>query len=121
MFKKEYAPTLADLQFGIIASLLTIAITGLIIWFDAKTTCLVLIPMKEGLPFDKEGPKQIRKSGWIVIIEGIIVQICDVVSNAFLTYGYKDYLSALASSSLLERVEMNYQRLSVYPTSIYPK
>ena len=63
-----YAPSFESILPGLIITLLASIIYTLIIWYGFKTLRMILKPMKEGLPFAKENPKQLKKLSLIVII-----------------------------------------------------
>lgn len=49
---------------------------------------LMLAPMKEGRPFEKEVSVQMRSIAWLVLIIGAIVQISGIVCRIFLTHAF---------------------------------
>jgi len=67
---------------------------------------LLLAPVKEGRPFEKEVSKQMRSIAWLILIIGAIVQISGIVSRIFLTHAFP--IEAFFASPAVTKIEYVY-------------
>lgn len=63
----------------------------------------VLAPMKEGRPFDGETPVYLKKTAWVILIGGGLVQVLGIVSRALMIRALP--MEEIFASPAIARVE----------------
>ena len=63
----------------------------------------VLAPMKEGRPFDGETPVYLKKTAWVILIGGGLVQVLGIVSRALMIRALP--MEEIFSSPAIDSVE----------------
>ena len=101
-----YAPSFESILPGLIITLLASIIYTLIIWYGFKTLRMILKPMKEGLPFAKENPKQLKKLSLIVIIGGILSQCCDMMAKMTLLKTFN--IQSVINTDVIKDITYNF-------------
>ena len=76
-----------------------------LLWYGLRLVRRILLPMKEGRPFETGVSGTIRRLAWLTVAGGVIEQLCDNVLGALLTSQYD--LSSLLNSGLA--VDITYQ------------
>ena len=67
---------------------------------------LLLAPVKEGRPFEKEVSVQMKSIAWLILIIGAFIQIAGIVCRIFLSHAFP--IEAFFASPAVTRIEYVY-------------
>ena len=97
---------LAGVKGSIIVMLVTVIITLVVVWLCINKLREILVPMKDGRPFEAGVSGKIRQLSWIVLIGGTVAEICRTVGNIFEMKAID--LSLLFNPSAVSSFSFNY-------------
>lgn len=86
-----------------------LAVVGAIcfmIHYASGLLCRILAPMKEGRPFEADAPACLRKTAWLSLIGGTLIQACGIAERILMTKIYP--VDAIFASEAISRVEYSY-------------
>ena len=90
--KLHLSPEYTDLNSAMLAYTITCLAVGSAVFYGISRGLhhlrLLLAPMKEGRPFEKEVSVQMRSIAWLILIIGAIVQIAGIVCRIFLSHAF---------------------------------
>lgn len=104
----------------------------LIVFFMGGIMCLmvnwgirlvrrILVPMKEGRPFETEVTENLKKIAWLIFIGGLINQIVGIVENRILfrAYSIEEIFNLDVVSGLEYKFETSYNFIIVFLILIF--
>ena len=91
---------------GIVISLIASILICAILWYGLKVLREVLVPMKDGRPFDQGISAKIRKLAWITLLGGGIAEVVRAVGSAFEVLSYD--IPSLFNMANVANVGLNY-------------
>ncbi len=97
---------LAGIKTSIIVMLISAVIFSAVSWYGVKLLRGILVPMKEGRPFDAGISDKIRRLGWVVLIGGGVAEIVRFIAAVFELKAYD--LSFLAENPVVGSVSFRY-------------
>ncbi|MBQ8830108.1 MAG: DUF2975 domain-containing protein [Oscillospiraceae bacterium] len=89
-----------------VTGLLVVACVCFLVSYIAVILRKILVPMKEGRPFEADIPANLRKIAWVSLIAGIIAQAAGIAERVLLTFVYP--MDDIFSSALISDVEYNF-------------
>ena len=79
---------MGSIKLSIIVMLVSALITCAVAWYCLKKLREIMVPMKDGRPFEAGVGSQIRRLAFTVLIGGGIAEVCRTVANAFEVKAY---------------------------------
>ena len=102
----EYQTASAPLIAYACIALVVVGVICLMAHYASRLLCRILAPMKEGRPFESDAPACLRKTAWLSLIGGALIQICGIVERMLMTRIYP--VDAIFASDAIARVEYSY-------------
>ena len=78
-----------------------------VIFYAIKIVKKILLPMKEGRPFDESVSKSIRNLGTLVLCGGLVIQIAENVGEFILVQNFVN-LMELFKDGVVNRININF-------------
>lgn len=97
---------MGSIKLSIIVMLVSALITCAVAWYCLKKLREIMIPMKDGRPFEAGVGSQIRRLAFTVLIGGGIAEVCRTVANAFEVKAYD--LSKLFNPDVVKGISFDY-------------
>ena len=97
---------MGSIKLSIIVMLVSALITCAVAWYCLKKLREIMIPMKDGRPFEAGVGSQIRRLAFTVLIGGGIAEVCRTVANAFEVKAYD--LSKLFNPDIVKGISFDY-------------
>lgn len=94
------------LKLYVIMALVIGSMICLAIHYALKYLRNILSPMKEGRPFEKDVPVNLKKIAWIILISGALMEIISVIERLILTKAYP--LEEVFSSVAVSKIEYTF-------------
>lgn len=102
-----YEPEFSALSVSILSTLVFGILICALFWYGIRIFRNILNPMKEGLPFDSQMPRYLKKLGTIMIAGSLIVQICQTAAARIALRVFN--LSELISTPAINRINFNFE------------
>ena len=97
---------MGSIKLSIIVMLVSALITCAVAWYCLKKLREIMVPMKDGRPFEAGVGSQIRRLAFTVLIGGGIAEVCRTVANAFEVKAYD--LSKLFNPDVVKGISFDY-------------
>lgn len=97
---------MGSIKLSIIVMLVSALITCAVAWYCLKKLREIMVPMKDGRPFEAGVGSQIRRLAFTVLIGGGIAEVCRTVANAFEVKAYD--LSKLFNPDIVKGISFDY-------------
>ena len=102
---------------GIIAMLTAGILIAGVVWYCLRVLRALLLPMKDGRPFEAGASHKLRKLAWSVLTGGVIAEIARVMGTVFELKAYD--VEKLFDPSLISEISFNYSiHLWFVPTAL---
>lgn len=82
------------------------SIICLAIYYGLKYLRNILAPIKEGRPFEKDIPANLKKIAWIVLIGGVLTEIVSIIERFILMKAYP--IEQVFSSTAISKIEYTF-------------
>lgn len=99
-------PEFSALRGSLVLMLVTALVNVSVMWFILKEIRGILAPMKEGCPFISGIADKIRRLGWIVLVGGLVTEICTAAENYAEVKAYA--LERLINPEMVTSVGFNF-------------
>ena len=96
---------LAEIKFGIIVNLIAAIISCSVGWICFRKLRQILVPMKEGRPFELGISDNLRQFGWMTFVGGAVIEGSHMLGNILQTSAYD--LQSIFSNPLIEGWNFN--------------
>ncbi|MBE6948753.1 MAG: DUF2975 domain-containing protein [Ruminococcaceae bacterium] len=102
----EYQMAPASMQVFTVLGLAVMSVVCFLTSYGIKQLRAILMPMKEGRPFEEIVPKKLRNIAWTVLAGGIILQVIALAERMILTSAYP--MEQIFSSPAIAGIEYSY-------------
>lgn len=97
---------------GLVAGMILCAM----IYYGIRLARRILAAMKEGRPFEADVPANLKKTAWVVLAGGFLMQVLGVAERVIITKAYP--MDAVFSSAAVDRLEyvftMNFNFVIIF-------